>query len=121
MKLSLRHVLVFAPDLSRARDFHGEVLGIPLHDSSDTHQQFRGENFDLTVFSCDGQDSPRGYSEQAGSAIAFTVPSIDDAAAELAAQNVALLHSSPQQGPLGKYVAFVDPFGVVHELVEEGS
>jgi predicted enzyme related to lactoylglutathione lyase len=28
------------------------------------------------------------------------------------------LHSAPQQGPVGRYLAFTDPFGTVFELME---
>lgn len=63
----------------------------------------------------DRQRSPPGYSGTAGSSIVYSVPSMEDGVAELAARDVPLLQESTLYGPLGRYVAFVDPFGVVPE------
>jgi predicted enzyme related to lactoylglutathione lyase len=40
---------------------------------------------------------------------------------DLRAKGVKFLHSVPNTGPLGRYVAFVDPFGTVFELMEESA
>ena len=49
-------------------------------------------------------------------------PEVGKAAVELLeSQGVELLHEVPSSGPEGRYVAFVDPFGTVHELVEPHS
>ncbi len=72
----------------------------------------------VCVFSCETPTQPTRYSQQAGSSIAFSVPSLDVAVAELRAKGVRFLHSTPNEGPSGRYVAFVDPFGTVHELAQ---
>ena len=118
MELSLQNVLVFAPDLEAARHFYAEVLGLDLVGSGENHLSLEGANFRLTVFSCETPTQPERYSRQAGSSIAFAVASLDDAVEELRARGVRVLHSRPNEGPSGRYVAFVDPFGTVHELVQ---
>ena len=118
LQLSLHNVLVFAPDLEGARQFYEDVLGLQLDRSGADYLSFQGMNFRLTVFSCERSTQPDTYSQQAGSSIAFAVPSLDAAVARLAEKGVRFLHATPNEGPLGRYVAFVDPFGTVHELVE---
>ncbi len=118
MELSLQNVLVFAPDLEAARHFYGEVLGLNLVGTGENSISFEGANFQLEVFSCETPTQPTGYSRQAGSSIAFAVSSLDVAVAELRAKGVQFLHSTPNEGPSGRYVAFVDPFGTVHELIQ---
>ena len=118
MELSLQNVLVFAPDLEAARHFYGEVLGLNLVGTEENYVSFEGANFQLTVFACETPTQPARYSQQAGSSIAFAVSSLDVAVAELRAKGVRFLHSTPNEGPSGRYVAFVDPFGTVHELVQ---
>ena len=118
VRLSLRKILVFAPDLELARQFYGGVLGLELEREAETALSFRGTNFELTVFACEQSTRSDGYSREAGSSVAFAVPSLDTAISELSARGVSFLHDSPHEGPLGRYVAFTDPFGTVHELVE---
>ncbi len=77
-----------------------------------------GANFTLAIFSCARSAEVSDYSERAGSAIVLGVPSLEEAIAQLRVKGVHLLHPAPSEGPLGRYVAFADPFGTVHELVE---
>jgi catechol 2,3-dioxygenase-like lactoylglutathione lyase family enzyme len=116
LRLSLGKILVFAPDLQVARQFYGEALGLELAHEAETRLSFRGSDFELTVFACERPTRSEGYSREAGSSVAFAVPSLDAAIPELSARG-----DSPQEGPLGRYVALTDPFGTVHELVEVGG
>jgi len=118
MKPFLGDVLVFAPDLEVACDFYTEVLGLSLVGSSDAHLRLRGEDFSLVVFACDGEDAPDGHSNHPGVTIALAVGDLDEAVAELRSKGVKVLHEKPANGPVGRYSAFVDPFGTVLELIE---
>lgn len=119
MRLTFANVLVFAPDLSGARAFYGDVLGLAVEAETSEHVVFRGGDFQLTVFICEGGDAdPSTHSRCAGSAVAFAVESLDAAMRELRSRGVRFLHETPNGGPLGRYAAFADPFGTVHELVE---
>jgi catechol 2,3-dioxygenase-like lactoylglutathione lyase family enzyme len=123
MDLSMHSVLVFVPDLDRARRFYEETLGLILGREGEGFLLFQGVDFQLAVFlgkseSSSSELSSRGYSQDAGSSIAFAVPDLDKAVAELLAKDVRFLHVSPNEGPIGRYMAFLNPFGTVHELVE---
>ncbi|MGH7293102.1 MAG: VOC family protein [Myxococcota bacterium] len=118
MELRLNKVIVFAPDLERARQFYGDVLGLRLKRADRTSLAFEGDGFALTIFACARASEPSGYAEEAGSSVAFAVSSLDASIAELRRHGVRLLHAEPNEGPFGRYVAFADPFGTVHELVE---
>ena len=121
-ELQLRRILVFAPDLRAARHFYGEVLGLRLEGKQNGLMHFRGANFELDVFECERSSEYSGYSQQAGSAVAFSVPSIDEAMKELRRKGVDFLHERPNEAPDGtRYVAFVDPFGTVFELIESSN
>jgi predicted enzyme related to lactoylglutathione lyase len=53
-----------------------------------------------------------------GMSVAFTVPSLEKAISDLSAKGVRFQHRAPKSGPVGRYVAFVDPFGTVFEPME---
>jgi catechol 2,3-dioxygenase-like lactoylglutathione lyase family enzyme len=118
MRLSMHSVLVFAPDLDRARHFYEEFLGLHLDRMDESYLLFQCAGFQLAVFLCELESTSDNYSREAGSSIAFSVPDLDVAVAELTAKGVRFLHSTPNEGPIGRYVAFANPFGIVHELVE---
>ena len=118
VQLSFNRVVVFAPDLDRAGQFFGGVLGLRLIDSDDRTLTFQGSNFVLSVFLCDDATAPDRYSDRPGASAAFTVPSLELAMSELEAKGVRFLHSAPKSGPVGNYVAFSDPFGTIFELME---
>ena len=119
LQLVLNRVIVFAPDLDGARRFFADVLGLRLVRDEGGPLTFEGSNFALTVFECEGGTVTDTYSQRAGVSLSFLVPSLEEAMSELSGKGVRFLHASPKVGPVGRYVAFVDPFGTVFELVEE--
>ena len=117
--LRLLRILVFAPDLEEAKRFYSDVLELRLDSAHGDLLRFHGANFVLDVFACQEHSEFGAYAQQAGSSVAFSVPSLDDAMRELKGHGVHFLHEKPNQAPDGsRYAAFVDPFGTVFEIVE---
>ena len=115
---ALHSLLIFATDLAVGRAFYHDVLGFEVIRESDSSIAMRGADFDLTLFKCEAVGSSDGYSTRAGSSIAFAVTDVGKSMTNLKSHGVEFLHGVPSSGPEGRYVAFVDPFGTVHELVE---
>ena len=105
-------------DLAVGCAFYRDLLGFEVARESDSSIAMRGAEFDLTLFQCEALGSSDGYSTRAGSSIAFAVTDVEKAMADLKSHGVEFLHEVPSSGPAGRYVAFTDPFGTVHELVE---
>jgi glyoxylase I family protein len=116
--MKLAHPMIFAPDLEQAKAFYAGVLGFAVQVDEPTHLLFSSENAELVVFKCERAGSVGDYSRESRAVFVFEVPSINDAMRDLHAAGVVLLHEAPASGPLGRYAAFVDPFGIVHELLE---
>ncbi len=117
--MQLAHLMVFVTDLGEARRFYGEVLGFPLKRQTDTMLVFEHADADLVAFACENTSGFDDYSRAARSAFVFRVPSLEASMGELRDRGVRFLHQTPAEGPLGRYAAFVDPCGNVHELCEE--
>ena len=115
---TLESLLVFAPDLPSAKRFYEQVLGLTARAETPEHLELQGAGFRMTVFRCDAPGSTDGYSTRAGSSIAFGVADLDAEVRRLRDLGVTVLHDEPATGPAGRFVAFTDPFGTVHELVE---
>ena len=118
MQISIGKPMVFVPDLEEATRFYCETLGLSLVEHATDRVLVRGADFDLILFPCDSNCSSEGYASVAGSTISFQVADLDAAVLKLRSARTRILHDAPQQGPYSRYVAFADPFGTVHELVE---
>ena len=106
------------PNLGLAREFCSGILGFAVARETDSRLELSGADFQLFVFQCEASTSSEVYSKRAGSALAITVSGRDAEARRLRSLGVTILHDEAASGPLGRYVAIVDPLGTVHELVE---
>jgi glyoxylase I family protein len=117
-QMKLGHLMVFVTDLEAARAFYVRVLGFSVDRESENHAVFRFEGGELAAFKCDRDAQIGDYSREARAVFVFDVPAIEETMITLKAQGIKLLHDLPAEGPLGRYAAFVDPFGIVHEIRE---
>ena len=116
MKLGKR--MIFVSDLSEAKRFYCDVLGFPLKSEGEGRLDFVHEGCDFIAFECGRNAVVEDYSQVARSVFVFEVPSVDEAMDGLRARGVRFLHRHPAENALGRYAAFVDPFGNVHEIYE---
>jgi catechol 2,3-dioxygenase-like lactoylglutathione lyase family enzyme len=113
--------MIFVPDISKARQFYLEVLGFKIAAESKTHLSFAGAGCEFIAYKCEKSTASGDYANEARAVLVFEVPDLDSALAHLRAHHVTVLHATPGQNESGRYAAFVDPFGIVHEIFEPKS
>lgn len=118
LALTAGRLLLFAPDLVEAERFYREVLELRLLETTDQRISFDCAGFRIDIFKCRKSRTSENHSHEAGAAMAFVVPRIEAAMATLLERGVRLLHQVPAVNATGRYAAFCDPFGIVHELFE---
>ena len=111
-------MMIFVPDLREAKRFYSEVLGFPVRSEEADRVVFAHPGCDLVAFRCDRGAEVGEYSREARAVLVFAVASIDETVARLRAEGIRVLHDTPASNSLGRYAAFVDPFGIVHEVLE---
>ena len=116
MKLGL--LIIFVPDLALAKHFYGTILGLHVKQQLENCVIFEVDGIELIAFKCRNHANDYEYASKAQSAIVFRVESLETTMKSLKDQAVKFIHNEPVQNFLGKYVAFVDPFGITHELLE---
>ncbi len=116
MKLGM--LLIFVSDLAEAKHFYCELLGFSLKAEHKDRIELVHNGCDFVAFKCDENTSVENYSRIARSVFVFEVDSIDETFASLKSKGVRFLHDTPNENDLGRYAAFADPFGNVHELFE---
>ncbi|MGH7940816.1 MAG: VOC family protein [Limisphaerales bacterium] len=116
--MNLAKIMVFVPDIAEAKRFYSEVLGFELRTENDKRLVFAHESCDFIAHKCDKPTSSGDYAREARAVFVFCVPDIEKAIEALRSRGVRVLHSTPGQSEDGRYAAFVDPFGIVHEIFE---
>ncbi|HUO98275.1 MAG TPA: VOC family protein [Rhizomicrobium sp.] len=118
MQLKLAFLMIVAPDLRRAKDFYGAVLGFPLKSETAERLAFTHAGADLVVFKGTCDAPPIDHGGRASTTFVFEVPDLAAAMADLKTRGVRFLHATPARNEWGLYAAFVDPFGNVLELMQ---
>lgn len=121
LALTAGRLLLFAPDLVEAERFYREALDLRLVEKADQRISFDCDGFRIDIFKCERSRTSEHHSYEAGTAMAFMVPQIEAAMATLIERGVRLLHEIPAVNSTGRYAAFSDPFGTVHELFEPAA
>ena len=110
-------ISIYVNDLKKGARFYSDVLGLKM----------KKELPYLVLLDSDGVDMVLGAAEEPskvdypkGSAVVlgFQTKNLLESIGQLQAKGVSLIHSTPQDFPGGKFIAFRDPSGNVHELLE---
>lgn len=117
--MKLGKLMIFVTDLAGAKKFYGDVLGFQLKSEDDRSLEFEHKDCSLIAFKCRQNGSIDNYSEVARSVFVFEVASIDEALTDLRGKGVRFLHPEPAVNKFGRYAAFSDPFGNIHEIFEQ--
>jgi catechol 2,3-dioxygenase-like lactoylglutathione lyase family enzyme len=130
MTFGLGIVQVNVTDLAEARRFYGTVLGLPLREPFGPDGPFElelGPGPVVLVYRV-SKSAPPGYPEQTGVTVAFRTADIVATVTAWRARGVEFVPIawSPDRSgiancPYGRFIAFRDPFGNVHELIEPGT
>jgi catechol 2,3-dioxygenase-like lactoylglutathione lyase family enzyme len=116
--MQLGMLMIFVSDLVEAKRFYCDVLGFGVKAENETRLEFVHEPCAFVAFKCEKDATVEEYSQVARSVFVFEVPSIDEAFSALKNKGVTFLHDEPAENDLGRYAAFRDPFGNVHEIYE---
>lgn len=110
------HIMVFVSDKEQARQFYSDVLELQLVDEDEKRLIYDMGGQHLVLVETLRSVEPVGYSEEARTVLVFAVEDVEESYRSLKERGVTFLHSRPTPQC---YAAFVDPFGNVHEILEE--
>jgi catechol 2,3-dioxygenase-like lactoylglutathione lyase family enzyme len=115
-------VLINVCDMDKAIDFYSNKLGFAVHSRKLYPQMVRleHEHIALILFLVP-KPVTFDYPRVAQRLLNFETRNLAASMNELRSRGVQFIHSHPQPCPVGAYVAFRDPFGNVHELLEARS
>ena len=110
--------LLVVQDLTTSKAFYLDVLGLTLIEDNNDAIKMQIGSHDVYMFqgTMHATEYQHGYS--ANSTLVFNVMNLDAEITRLKQQGIEFIHKTPNANKWGRYAAFKDPSGIVHELME---
>ncbi len=110
--------LLVVMNLKESLVFYTEVLALELVEKHSDCIKLKAGDHEIILFqgTMDSIEYSHGYN--ANSTILFTVNNLEQDIERLKSKGVTFIHETPNQNRWGRYAAFKDPSGIVHELFE---
>ena len=107
---------IYVTNLAHAVDFYVQALGYEVKDRyGQCIVQLSTQGTTLVIQEI---EQAQTFPERPSSVLAFKTENIDESIRRVIAAGGIVLHDKPQPCPVGVYVAFKDPSGVLHELLQ---
>ena len=110
-------ISIYVKDLKEGAKFYSEVLGLKV--KTELPYLILLDNGEMDLVLCQAEEPAEvNYPNASTVVLGFPTEDLAKSMGQLKSKGVALLHSTPQDFPGGKFVAFRDPSGNVHELLQ---
>ena len=113
--------MLVVTDLEISKQFYVNVMGLKIRAERPNQIHFMLGDHEIVMFQGDGPAIKSKHAYDANSTLLFTTTQLDEKISQLKAHGVEFVHQTPYQQAWGRYAAFKDPSGIVHELFELGE
>ncbi len=110
--------LLVVQNLHISKEFYVDVLGLDLIEEYNDCVKLKVGLHKVFIFQGKAESTEYEHGDNASSTLVFTVHDLDEKIIELKSKGVAFIHESPNKNRWGRYAAFKDPSGIVHEVME---
>lgn len=110
--------LLVVKDLRESREFYTKTLGLDVVEEHSERLKLKVGTHEIIMFQGTMESAQYSHGYNANSTLLFTVNDLDRRINELKSLGVSFIHEKPNENAWGRYSAFKDPSGIVHELFE---
>jgi len=110
--------LLVVHNLSVSKAFYINVLGFNIIEEYEDSLKLRYGSHNVFMFQGTMVATSYEHGYNSNSSLVLTVSNLDNKIKELKSKAVVFIHNSPNENRWGRYAAFKDPSGIVHELME---
>ncbi|MDB5032831.1 MAG: Glyoxalase/bleomycin resistance protein/dioxygenase [Chlorobi bacterium] len=128
MAVNIGIVQINVTDLDRAKRFYGDILGYEITGGTSGVATIESNGGPALLLYPVKNAAPVDYPNQTGTTIVLYVDDIEKTVAEWRGRGVEFIPiawSTDASGiadcPFGRFIAFRDPFGNVHEILQPGG
>lgn len=110
--------LLVVQDLNVSKIFYIDVLGLELIEEHNNCLKLKIGQHKVFMFQSGHESVKYEHGKHSNSTLVFTVQNLDDKIIELKSKGIIFVHQTPNQNIWGRYSAFKDPSGIIHEIME---
>lgn len=121
IKVEKVSTMLVVADLAVSKQFYVDVLGLTIQSEYPGRIYFTLGDHPIAMFQGEGPAVASEHADDANSTLIFSTKNLDEKIAQMKSQGVEFLDEEPNDQPWGRYLAFKDPSGIVHEVFELGS
>ena len=110
--------LLIVKDIKKSKQFYVNVLGLKRISEHDGRLHFKYGGHLIVMFQGESDATTYKHGFDSSSTLVFSVDNLDLKINELKSHGVIFIHETPNQNSWGRYSAFSDPSGIIHELIE---
>jgi catechol 2,3-dioxygenase-like lactoylglutathione lyase family enzyme len=115
--MTISAISIYVSDLTAAAQFYVDILGFRIERSIGEYAT-KLVHDGPSLLLCAGGPADEAPRYPAGIVLGHRTANLTQRIAELRAKGVTFLQESPEPFPKGQFIAFRDPFGMCHELLE---
>lgn len=110
--------MLFVDDLAAAKRFYTEILDFSIAQEFEDRILLKYGSTEVIAFECDMPALQGKHGTESSCTMVLTVDDIKAKMQDMKALGVRFVHQTPVSSELGRYAAFYDPSGIVHELLQ---
>ncbi len=110
--------LLVVQNLEESFEFYTKTLGLELVEKHSDCMKLNAGNHEIIMFEGALESIEYSHGYNANSTLLFTVSDLDREICKLKSEGVTFVHETPNKNRWGRYAAFKDPSGIIHELFE---
>ncbi|WP_272149758.1 VOC family protein [Tenacibaculum aiptasiae] len=110
--------LLVVQNLKASLVFFVDVLGLTLEEENEDSIKLKCGQHSVIMFQGTMMSVEYEHGYNSNSTLLITVTDLDKKIAELKSKGVIFIHTTPNENKWGRYAAFKDPSGIVHELFQ---
>ena len=108
-------------DLEESRQFYINILGLKIKSEHSNRICFSVGNHEIVMFQGEGRAIKSKHASDANSTLIFYTNNLDKKITKFKSNGVEFVHETPINKDWGRYAAFKDPSGIVHEIFEPST
>ena len=108
-------------DLEDSKQFYLNILGLKIKSEHSDRIYFSVGNHEIVMFQGEGPAINSKHASDANSTLIFSTNNLDEMITKFKSNGVEFVHETPISKGWGRYAAFKDPSGIVHEIFEPST
>jgi glyoxylase I family protein len=110
--------LLVVQNLQVSQEFYVNVLGLDLVEEHSDCIKLKAGHHEVIMFQGTMESTEYKHGYNANSTLLFIVNDLDNKINDFKSRGVVFIHERPNKNRWGRYAAFKDPSGIIHELFE---